>query len=34
MIWQPPVDEIADLATAYPNPENGWTVIVQHENSF
>ena len=34
MIWQPPVNEIADLATTYPNPENGWTVIVQNENSF
>lgn len=29
--WQEPVATYADLATTYPNPENGWTVLVLDE---
>ncbi|MER2107463.1 MAG: hypothetical protein ABS949_11040 [Solibacillus sp.] len=27
LIWQEPVDTFADLATTYPNAEEGWTVM-------
>lgn len=33
IVWKPQVQTFADLATTYPNPEEGWTVYVASEDS-
>lgn len=33
IVWKPQVQNFADLATTYPNPEEGWTVYVANEDS-
>ena len=33
-LLKPPVDTVDDLEKKYPNPENGWTVLVLDEQAF
>ncbi|GAQ18040.1 cell wall surface anchor family protein [Oceanobacillus picturae] len=33
LTWQAPVDTYEDLATTYPNPEEGWTVMAMQDSA-